>query len=85
MTLVEAIQKASLTNAHRELGMGRAEFEDAIVAALRIDYRDALLFLVELKRVKRRMEAGIANDVEQKFYEDNKEVAWLNAEAALAA
>ena len=51
----------------------------------RIDLVDPLQFLVELKHLKRRIEAGTATEPEVKFYESNKETAWVNAEHALAA
>lgn len=46
-------------------------------------YREALLVLVELKRFKRQIEAGTANADMKRYYEANKEGAWLAAEAML--
>jgi hypothetical protein len=50
-----------------------------------VDFRDPLLVLVELKRIKRRIESGEANDAERRYYEANKESAWLAAELAIDA
>jgi hypothetical protein len=51
----------------------------------RVDLVDPLRFLVELKHIKRRIETKTATEGEVKFYESNKEIAWLNAERALVA
>lgn len=47
--------------------------------------KEALHVLVELKKIKRRIEAGIANDAETRYYNAMKESAWLGAESALSA
>ena len=44
---------------------------------------EALRFLVELKQVKRMIEAGTADAEAKNFYEKNKESGWIAAEAAL--
>lgn len=47
--------------------------------------KEALHVLVELKKIKRRIEAGTANEAETRYYNAMKESAWLGAESALSA
>lgn len=46
-------------------------------------YREALMVLVELKQIKRRIENGTANDSMLRYYEASKEGAWHGAEVVL--
>jgi len=44
--------------------------------------REAIHVLLELKAIKIRMEAGVANEEEKRYYEGNKEGAWIGAAVA---
>lgn len=47
--------------------------------------REALHVLLELKNIKRRIEAGRANEAEKGYYEATKESAWLGAAIAFSS
>lgn len=52
---------------------------------MRSDVEIALLKLLNLKRIKTKIEAGLARPAESRHYAAQKEKAWAKAAAALLA
>jgi len=70
--------------------MGTLNFMSAKVARWAVKRQDALLDaekvlkeLVELKRVKNRIEAGKATAADKQFYNKRKNPTWMRAEKAV--